>query len=80
MKFRVWSNKYKMYHDDAMWPNNQRSMQLFFLDPNGKLHEMVWFSDTPEECLTEVTIDKNDYVVELISGGKKTHKDEKNDR
>lgn len=40
-KIRIWSRKYNLFTNDPMWPDNQRTSEIFLLDSGGEVREFI---------------------------------------
>ena len=71
IKYRIWSNKYKLFTHDPRWPSNQHTHEEYVLTPGGEVWTLV---TTDFENYFRV-LDSSEYVVQRATGLK-----DKNDK
>lgn len=60
INYRIYSNKLKMFTDDARWPSNQRTWSEFIVTPDG---EVVEFVTANGEYFRREKCDQEDFIV-----------------
>ena len=63
MKYRLFNKKNKLYTDDIMWPNNQRTHEIYFLDIHGKVNVLIGYE---EEGYLLQKCNQEDWKIEFI--------------
>lgn len=64
IKYRIWSNKYKLFTHDPRWPSNQHTHEEYVLTPGGE----VWTMVTADFENYFRVLDDSGYVVQRATG------------
>ena len=64
LKFRIWSNKYKLFTHDPRWPSNQHTHEEYVVTPSGE----VWTFVTSDFENYFRVLDNSEYTVQIATG------------